>query len=161
MYVMPYTKEQRKEYNKKYRENNKDKIAKQKKEWNEKNKDKIKEQRKEYKKEYYENNKDKIKEYYENNKDKILEQASKRGKEYYNSDVGYKTKRIYAWKGRGVICDDFESLYEYYINCNNCEECNIELVKGDIGVNKKCLDHDHLTGKFRNVLCCSCNVKRG
>ena len=49
----------KKEYGKKYRENNKDKIQ----EYRENNKDKIQE--------YYENNKDKFKEYYENNKDKI------------------------------------------------------------------------------------------
>ena len=48
-----------------------------------------------------------------------------------------------------------------YINTTNCEECNIELIEGRYGNNKKCLDHCHKTGEFRNVLCQTCNVRRG
>ena len=58
---------------KKYREDNRDKIAEQKKKWYENNKNKVLEQ----KKEYYENNKHKVlervKKYRELNKDKIAE----------------------------------------------------------------------------------------
>ena len=78
------TEEDKKEWQKKYREVNKDK----KKEYNEKNKDKNieymkeyneknKEDKKEYMKEYNGKNKDKMKEYYENNKDKIKEYREK------------------------------------------------------------------------------------
>ena len=45
---MPYTKEQRKEYNKKYRENNKEKINERNKDYREKNKEKFKEYDKKY-----------------------------------------------------------------------------------------------------------------
>jgi len=72
-----------------------------------------------------------------------------------------KSNRIRKWKSRGVICDDWNELYDKYINTNNCEECNIELIEGMYGSNKKCLDHCHKTGEFRNVLCHTCNVKRG
>ena len=62
-----------KESKKNYREKNKEKLAKKNKEYRENNKEKIKEKDKKYNK----NNKDKIKEYnkkkYENNKDKIKE----------------------------------------------------------------------------------------
>jgi len=128
----------------------------QKKEWYKKNKEKILEQ----KKEYYENNKEAIaeygKEYRENNKDKKAEYDKK----YKQSEAGKKSSRICNWINSGVICDDFDSLYEYYLNVEFCEECNVELVEGKFGSNKKCLDHDHVTGEFRNVLCQRCNVKR-
>ena len=114
------------------------------------------EERKEYNKKYYENNKqkskEKLKEYYEKNKEKI--------KEYSKTEQGLKSGRIKNWKKRGVKSDDYSSLYEHYINCNKCEICSIELREGNYGANKKCLDHDHETGEFRNVLCNSCNLNR-
>jgi len=75
------TEEQKQKYfleqNKKYREENKDKILEQQRKYREENKDKIAEQ----KQKYYEQNKDKILEqhqkYYEENKDKISEQHQK------------------------------------------------------------------------------------
>ena len=124
----------RKEYMKKYKENNKEKIKENRKKYDEENKEKIKERKKIY---------------YQNNREKI-----------YKSDAGVKTRRIGNWKIRGVITDDFDSLYEYYINCKNCEECNCQLVEGNKGCNKKCLDHDHDTGQFRNVICHKCNLNR-
>ena len=81
-------------------------------------------------------------------------------KSYYENPQKYKTTAIHKWKSRGVISDDYNSLYEYYLNCKNCEECNVELVECKKS-NSRCLDHNHKTGLFRNVLCNSCNVKRG
>ena len=125
---------------------------------------KDKEKRKEYMKVYYENNREKIlenrkeynKEYYENNKEKIKETV----KEWSQTESGKKSQRIANWKQFGVKHDDFNSLYEYYINCKFCEHCNVELVEGSFGNNKKVLDHDHETGLFRNILCHICNCKR-
>jgi len=115
----------------------------------EKNKEKIKETRKKY----IENNKEKIacqvKEYAKNNKEKILE--------YRKTEKCKKCFKISNWKKYGVVSDDFDKLYDYYINCRNCELCNIELIEGNCGNNKKTLDHDHDTGLFRNVLCNTCN----
>ena len=118
------------------------------------------EERKEYNKAYYEKNKEKIdqriKKRYENNKDKIKEQQ----KEYLQTDTGKKLRRINKWEKRGVKSEDYSSLYEYYLNCKYCENCDVELVEGNVGANKKVLDHSHKTGLFRNVLCHSCNNKR-
>tara|TARA_Y100001963_G_scaffold159361_1_gene262739 strand:- start:1518 stop:1907 length:390 start_codon:yes stop_codon:yes gene_type:complete len=123
----------RKEYMRQYRLNNKEKI-------------------KEYDKKYRENNKDKIKinneKYRLNNQEKI--------KEYFKTENGRKSTRISDWKRRGVI-GDYEELYNIFLSTNNCNLCNCELDK--CGSSRKCLDHDHSTGLFRNILCHRCNTK--
>ena len=89
------------------------------------------------------------KRYYEKNKEKLAE--------YYKTDKGKKTLMISNWKNKlGVKCDDYSSLYDKYINCKNCERCNIDF-DNEIHNNKKCLDHNHETGEFRNILCMKCN----
>ncbi len=105
--------------------------------------------------------KEKQKEWFENNKERIREQKKEYKKKYKKTDTAIKSRVIFNWKKRGVINDDFDSLYEYYLNCKNCEECNVELITGNKGSNKKCLDHDHKTGLFRNIVCHTCNVRRG
>ena len=124
-------------------------------------------------KKYYEKNRneklEQFKKYYQENKAKLLEKrAEKRQteeykqyiKNYMESDAGKKSRRIAHWKKYGVINDDYEALYAKWCETTHCEECKIELTTGN-GKNKKCLDHDHKTGLFRNVLCNSCNIKRG
>lgn len=115
-----------------------------------------KEETKEYKKQYYLKNKERLKKLNEEWKIK----NPNYNKEYFKTDKGKKSNRINTWKNYGVIHNDFNQLYDYYINCKNCEECKIELIEGNYGNNKKVLDHDHDTGIFRNVLCHTCNVKR-
>ena len=82
-------------------------------------------------------------------------------KEYHQSPKGIKLARISRWKRIGVKCDDWEVTYERYINTKVCDVCQVELVGGIYGANKKCLDHCHKTGNFRNVLCNDCNIRRG
>jgi len=112
------------------------------KEWREKNKQKIKEQQKEYNEEH---------------KEKIKEQQKEYQKEWRQTDQGKKSQRIHNWKRSGLICEDYDKLYEYYLNTNDCDKCGIELVEGLYGANKKCMDHNHKTGIFRNILCNTCN----
>tara|TARA_R110001599_G_scaffold81062_1_gene218876 strand:- start:191 stop:649 length:459 start_codon:yes stop_codon:yes gene_type:complete len=151
------TPEERKEYNKEWRENNKEKIEEYKKKWSENNKEEIKEN----KKKYYENNKEKIieqqKEYQKINKEKIQEYKKK----YKQTPLAIKNNRITNWKQKGVKFDDWEALYKHYMSTEICDNCEIELVEGQFGGNKRCLDHDHATGAFRNILCNTCNIRRG
>ena len=82
---------------------------------------------------------------------------------YYNTPKGKKSKMISNWKQFGLIETEqytFDELYEAYLYCSECEECGVELVGGSKAPNRKCLDHDHTTGIFRNILCNTCNVKR-
>ena len=94
------------------------------------------------------------KDYYKNNRDKLLQKS----KDYYFTDEGKKNHRIVIWKQQGVIHDDFDALYDKYINTNECELCKIPITEGRGLIGKKCLDHNHKTGEFRNILCGNCNI---
>ena len=65
-----------------------------------------------------------------------------------------KYNMIYNWKKSGLICDDYNALYETYIGTMECEHCQIEFTKN----NWRCLDHNHETGLFRSIVCHRCNV---
>jgi hypothetical protein len=151
---MPLTEEQkkerRKESDKKYYEANKQKIKEQKKEYREANKEKIKEQKKEYHVKNKERIKEQKKEYREKNKEKI--------KEYNQTEDRKKSNKISDWKHKGVISNDYNALYEKYINTNECELCSISITSGKGITGKKHLDHCHVTGEFRNILCGVCNT---
>jgi hypothetical protein len=70
----------------------------------------------------------------------------------------YKDECIWRWKNSGIVCDDYELLYERYINTKFCEKCNCKLVSGNFGSNKKAIDHNHITGEVRFICCHSCNM---
>jgi len=67
--------------------------------------------------------------------------------------------KISKWKTIGLICEtveEIEGIYGLYISSERCEECNCPYTKE----NKKCMDHCHESGKFRYILCNSCNLKQ-
>ena len=139
----------------------KEKARQYNKEYYQKNKEKVKQKQKEY----IENNKEKhkqcVKKWRENNKEKqrIYD------KEYKQSEAGKKSTRICDWKRYGIITDDYDALYEKYLNTKNCELCNVVLTTDKRNTKTtRCLDHDHdITDRdnVRNIICHSCNVKRG
>ena len=77
-------------------------------------------------------------------------------KQYKKTPQFIKTKRIGNWKTQGLI-GDYEAIYDRYVNTTNCDLCNVELCEGLKGRNRKCMDHDHDTGEFRNIVCHICN----
>ena len=132
---MPPLTDKQKEYHKKYREEHKKEIQ-------------------EYKKEYREEHKQEIQEYNKKN-----EARDKEARRKYREGNGKKVRKINDWKQSGVIHDDYDELYDKYINSTECELCNIPITEGKGIIGKKHLDHDHETGEFRNILCGHCNVK--
>ena len=99
---------------------------------------------------------------YDNEEDRLLaikESTKKAKKKYRQTENGIKKRRIDCWKFSGVISDDFDKLYERYINTEICDNCEIILICGNKAPNRKTLDHNHETGEFRNILCNTCNTR--
>lgn len=69
----------------------------------------------------------------------------------------YKYKTIQNWKNCGVklLGDDWDALFQHYINTTQCQHC----AKIFTSLRDRHLDHDHTTGKFRMIVCHKCNVK--
>jgi len=128
------TKEQRAEYNREYRKNNKEKIA-------------------EKSKEYRLNHKEKAVEYRLNHKEEAVE--------YNQTPNGKKSLMIGNWKRRGIKSDNYDMLYNNYLSETHCDFCRVKFGKrGDGTGTWKCCDHNHETGFFRNFLCNNCNLRR-
>ena len=143
---MVQSKEQRREY----LEKNKEKIAQKNKEYRVKNKDRLAQKKREYNKK----NKDKIskynKEYNQKNKERIREKDKENNK---NSPEGIKIRKLIDWKRYGVI-GDLSTLYdERYLPSTTCEVCN----KIYSSTYDRCMLHDYKTGEFMLILCRSCN----
>ena len=130
--------EKRKEYDRKRYLKNKEEMKQNSKEHYEENREK----KLQYQKQYYEENKEKQKEYQRN---------------YNKTEKGKKSAMISGWKSKGLIEDDYDSIYDRYINTHECDCCKKPIHQG---LGSRVMDHCHKTGKFRNVLCHNCNILR-
>ena len=149
--------EKNKEKARLYYEKNKEKINERNRLYYEKNKEIINERQRLYN----EKNKERIKEYDRLYNEKNKERIKERERLYNQTEKGIKSRRIKNWKHSGVVCHDFEELYKTYMNISFCDFCKVELTYDKTTTaTTKCLDHDHVSGEFRNILCHSCNVKR-
>ena len=79
-------------------------------------------------------------------------------KNYTKSPQCKKNTNVNAWKFKGLIeSEEFiDQIYEEYLNSEECELCGEPYLNG----NFKSMDHCHLTGKFRNIVCNRCNQWR-
>lgn len=158
---MDETKEEReqrlkREANRRYREKYKERIKESGRIYREKNKEKERERHIIYREKNKEKNRESNRIYREQNKEKIKESD----KEYSQTPQGKKLRTINCWKRRGLIHDDYDALYERYLEATHCEKCNIEFGKINDKTNSwKCMDHNHETGDFRNFLCNKCNTE--
>tara|TARA_R110000764_G_C10699214_1_gene345008 strand:- start:14 stop:421 length:408 start_codon:yes stop_codon:yes gene_type:complete len=66
----------------------------------------------------------------------------------------HKSKTICKWKRSGVIHNDIDILYKKYINTFNCQHCHKEFKN----TRDRHLDHCHITGEFRKIVCQQCNT---
>ena len=80
-------------------------------------------------------------------------------REYRNTPNGKKRCCLTKWKQYGLI-GNYDEIYERFINTEKCELCNLEFIEGHRGKYKKCMDHNHQTGEFRNVVCNGCNSSK-
>jgi len=162
----------RAKYRKEYKAKNRELVAKQKadsyqrnkekaiatqKAYNIKNKEAIKIQHRIYHQEYSKNNKEKIRErgrlYNLINKEAVL----KRARIYNQTPNGKKYNTINNWKSKGLILQEgqrHEDIYERYINTHKCDVCNTPFKSTFY----RCMDHSHVTGHFRQILCRNCNT---
>ena len=125
-------------------------------EWHIKNKEK----RNEDSREYYQKNKEEIKIKKKEYNDEHKEERCEKQKLYRKTEAGVKSERTSRWRHRGLK-GDIDEIYEIYKNTEECDNCGIKLIVGGINqCNTKVMDHSHITGEFRNILCISCNSSR-
>jgi hypothetical protein len=106
------------------------------KQWRQNNKEKVKEQKKRHYEKYPERIKQRSKDWYHNNKDR-----------YRNGAMLRKY---------GITLDEYNSLREQQsYKCALCGKHEDENHQGLV------VDHSHVTGKVRKLLCTSCNVGLG
>jgi hypothetical protein len=136
-------KEKQREYNKKYQQENKERILEQKREYNKRNKEKKRQYDKEYR---------------EKHKEKLNKQASEYSKRTLNDPNKKRNRKKTSWKRQGFK-GDLDDVYDDYISTKNCPLCKVELKDGT-GANCRCADHNHTTGYYRETICQKCNFKR-
>mgnify|MGYP003658955199 FL=1 len=68
-------------------------------------------------------------------------------------------QRISKWVSRGLnhTEEELNEIVRLYHTTTNCHLCDKLLTDKNCG-SQKCMDHDHKTGKFRYILCKSCNI---
>jgi hypothetical protein len=147
--------EKQRKYEQHYREKNRERIRVFNKNYREKFRDIILKR----KKKYYKNNKEEIKKYYQKNKDKILEKVKKWRKanpeKFKLQRTPEKVKDYSLQRRHGITLEQFNQML--ISQDNRCAICN-KLFKNE---KDKCVDHNHLTGQIRQVLCFNCNIGIG
>lgn len=143
--------------------------------------EKNKEKKDEYNKQYYEKNKEKLKnhnkEYYVDNKDIIIENSSsnyyknkkhyrQKNKEYCEKNRDSVRKKRIEWynKNKSKVRDSkYKNKYGITIEEYNkllldqqdkCKICGVH--KNDLNINLV-IDHSHVDGSIRGLLCGKCN----
>jgi len=124
---------------------------------------------KEYNKKVYNENKElssiRYKKWYEENKEYKIEYTKQWNKDNpqklkkrQQTDTYKKQHCINGWKYQGIIHDDWENIYNIYMDTNNCDYCKKQF-KNTLDRN---LDHNHNiteSNNIRGILCRVCNTR--
>ncbi len=133
-------KERKRISSKKYRENNREKERERKKKYNQS-----------------EGGKESRKKYNDSKRNKELSKI--RLIKYKQTSNGQKIFKKTCWKQRGLNMYNFEEVYTRYKDAIFCDICECVLdEEGNYNRSKKCMDHDHDNGEFRNIVCFYCNI---
>jgi len=143
-------------YNRKWEAKNKQKRTLQKAQQYLDNREDIRERHHQW----YLDNPNYNREYGKKHREENTEYHKKRHLEYSKTEAGIKCHKKATWKRSGLNMENFEEIYKRYCETTNCDNCNILLTTNKKGA-FKCMDHSHVTGEFRNILCVGCNVRRG
>jgi len=71
----------------------------------------------------------------------------------------HRAMTIYRWKKYGLLCregETYDSIYDKVMETEECQLCNNKF--NDEFKNQRCMDHCHIDGYFRKVLCRGCNA---
>jgi hypothetical protein len=164
---MPYnTPEKRKEYYRQYNILNSEKRKKQRlakrderikycKEWRKNNQERVIK----YNKKIYADNKEEILKNLKSRRDKNISKYLDREKEYREKNkivLTYKKRDYYLFNKYKITVQDYENMFKAQEGkCAICEKHQNEfnyLLH---------VDHDHKTGKIRDLLCSICNTRLG
>ena len=118
-----------------------------------------KEQQRIYSIEYRKKNKEKIKAKKKEDYHKNRDRDKAKSRAYYKTGGGIRLRRLCDWRRRGVIFANREeelAFYQLFINTPNCQLCNVEF-DDNYKKQQRCLDHCHISGLVRNIVCISCN----
>ena len=114
----------------------------------------IKEHRKTYKKGWRDRNKDRVSGYYSNYRNNNLERLKEIELKRSREPVNVKRSRIkFIYRTYGLTMEEFNSMFNK--QNGKCAICGVDIVL--FGMKSLNIDHDHVTGKVRGLLCRSCN----
>lgn len=132
------------------------------KNWREENKEEISERRRKYRNE----NKEKVSEhrrkYYDKNRDKLLKKARKYYDEHLEDRIEYAQEYYEKKRDRclqrlyGITLREYDLMLE--LQEGGCAICGMTPEKNG---KRLAVDHDHETGKVRELLCSRCNKTLG
>ncbi len=144
--------ERRKAKRKAYYEANKEAMNAKNKEYRDRKKEQINKQRKEYR----QSNKEKIAERDKEYCSKNAEQTRLRSARWYsnNKDRSKNTRLVRKYN---ITLDDYNKML--LEQDGKCWTCSIKIE--DTKKKYLCVDHNHLTGQVRGLLCDPCNVALG
>jgi len=83
---------------------------------------------------------------------KDIEKRKECAKNYCRS----RKYKFYDWKRKGIKFDDEDDTWIKWTTTSQCELCDVTFEK-DNKKSKPNVDHDHMSGYFRWIVCPKCN----